>query len=123
MNANETKRMSPWFLRADLAKALKLVCFEKDIKLTRALNEAVHLWLEQQGVIDDKKVDLEKQRQAKEAAAREQAVRDAEKRLIDHLEHWRRHGGGKPYPFLAGRTCPPGFEDVIRGTLGKEEEI
>ncbi len=64
-----------------------------------------------------------KEREAREAAAAEQKAKDAEQILIDHLIHWRKHGKGAPYPYFAGRPCPPGFEDVARGTINQEEEI
>ena len=122
--------MAPFRLEALLAKGIRECADKRGCSITQIYREALKAWFANQGFEDPEDVEnmkrlaeLKQAREAREAAAREQAVRDAEKRLIDHLEHWRRHGGGKPYPFLAGRACPPGFEDVIQGTLGKEEEI
>jgi hypothetical protein len=122
--------MAPYRLKASLAATLREVTAKRGCSITFAIQDALKDWLEKHGVQDPDEAEnprrleaLKVEREAKAAAAREQAVRDAEKRLIDHLEHWRRHGGGKPYTFLAGRTCPPGFEDVIRGTVNREEEI
>ena len=122
--------MSPYRLPVAVADGLRDIAQQRGCSMTHIVREAIVEWYARRGIVDpqtaievERQDALKKDREAREAAAREQAVRDAEKRLIDHLEHWRRHGGGKPYPYLAGRTCPPGFEDVIRGTVNREEEI
>lgn len=122
--------MAPYRLKASLAATLREVTAKRGCSITFAIQDALKDWLEKHGVQDPDETEnlrrleaLKAEREAKEAAAEAQKARDAEFLLVNHLEHWKKIGGGKPYPYLNGRPIPAGWESVVAGTIGKEEEI
>ncbi len=122
--------MSPFRMRSSIAAALREAIEREKVSMAYFIAQAIQERLERLGDIEsDDEMNLrrlealKKEREAREAAAAEQKAKDAEKILIEHLVHWRKHGKGVPYPYFAGRPCPPGFEDVARGTIQPEEEI
>ncbi len=119
--------ISPFRLRVSIAEAMKVAAAREGLSMAAFIALAIQERLEKLGDIEsDDEMNLRrleekrKEREAREAAAAEQKAKDAEKILIDHLIHWRKHGKGVPYPYFAGRPCPPGFEDVARGTVAAE---